>query len=123
MDWLRVHILDKPGKTREQILKWLSEDKRLTGVETFEDYIRYIEQTENSPPDFCIIRLGWDGIPGLKTADMVREINPHIRIIFISDDRDYALHAFEVGAYGYLLCPVKRDKLEKCLGVYGSNSV
>jgi two-component SAPR family response regulator len=32
-----------------------------------------------------------------------------------SDDRDYALDAFEVGAYGYLLCPVERDKLEKHL--------
>ncbi|MEW5952841.1 MAG: hypothetical protein AB1815_03655 [Bacillota bacterium] len=32
-----------------------------------------------------------------------------------SDDRDYALDAFEVRADGYLLCPVERDKLEKYL--------
>lgn len=112
---MRVYILDRRCKTREQILEWLSDDKMLTGVESFEDYIKFIEQIGNSPPDFCIIRLGWDGIPGLKTADMVRQISPDIRVVFISDDRDYALDAFEVRADGYLLCPVKRDKLEKCL--------
>lgn len=112
---MKIYILDRRGKTRDQILMWLSEDKRLNGVKVFEDYIKFIEQIGNSPPDYCVIRLGWDGIPGLKTADMVRQINSDIRIIFVSDDRDYAVDAYEVGAYGYLLCPVKRVKLEKYL--------
>lgn len=112
---MRVYILDKQSKSREQMLEWLSEDKRLTGIEVFEDYIRFIEQVGKSPPDFCVIRLGKDEIPGLKTGDMVRQTSPDIKIIFISDDRDYALDAYEVGAYGYLLCPVQRDKLEKYL--------
>ena len=112
---MRVYILDRPGKIRDQMRKWLSEDKRLIGVEVFQDYIQLIEEVGNSPPDFCFIRLGQDGIPGLKTADMVRQISSDTRIIFISDDRDYALEAYEVGAYGYLLCPIKRDKLEKYL--------
>lgn len=107
---MQVYILDKLSKTRGQIQVWLSEDKRLTGVEVFEDYSKFIEQIGNSPPDYCIIRLGWDGIPGLKTAQMVRQISSDIRIIFISDDRDYAVDAYEVGAYGYLLSPVSRDK-------------
>lgn len=112
---MKVYILDRQGKCRNQMLKWLSEDKQLTGIKVFEDYIQFIERTESSPPDFCIIRLGWNGIPGFKTADMVRQISPDIRILFISDDRDYALDAYEAGAYGYLLCPVKKDKLEKYL--------
>lgn len=112
---MKVYLLDRHGKTREQILEWLLEDKRSTGVEVFEDYIQFIELVEASPPDFCIIRLGWDGIPGIKTADMVRQISADIRIVFISDTRDYALDAFEARADCYLLCPVKKDKLMKCL--------
>jgi DNA-binding NarL/FixJ family response regulator len=114
---LRVYILDRPGKSRGQMLEWLSEDKRLTGIEAFDDYIQFIEQVGNSPPDYCIIRLGADGIPGLKTAEMVRQISADIRIIFISDDRDYALDAFEAGANGHLLCPVDRDQLKKYLKI------
>lgn len=108
---MRVYILDRQGKSREQMLEWLAEDKRLTGIEAFDDYIRFIEQVGNSPPDYCIIRMGADGIPGLKTAEMVRQISTDIRIIFISCDRDYALDAFKAGANGYLLCPIMRDKL------------
>jgi len=112
---LRVYILDRRSKSRDQMLGWLSEDKRIIELKAFEDYIQFIEQIENSPPDFCIIRLGQDDIPGLQAADMVRQKSLDIRIIFLSDDRDYALDAFEVRADGYLLCPVKRAKLEKCL--------
>lgn len=112
---MRVYILDRHDQNREQLLKWLSEDKRLTGIEVFEDYIKLIEQIGITPPDFCFIRLGRDGIPGLKTADMIRQTGSDIQIIFISDDRDYVMDAFEVGAYGYLLCPLERDRLEKYL--------
>ena len=111
---MRVYILDKHDKCREQMLKWLLEDKRLTRAEVFEDYILFIERIGKHPPDLCFIRLGWEGIPGLKTADMVKQSSPKTRIVFIADDRDYALDAHEVGADGYLLCPVERTRFEKC---------
>lgn len=112
---MKVYILDAPSKSREQMLRWLSEDKRVTGVEIFEDYIRFIERIGKFPPDFCVIRLGNDGIPGLKTAGMVQQINPEIRIVFVSYDREYAVDAHEVGAYGYLLCPMERKKFDRIL--------
>lgn len=119
---MRVYILDVQSKSLEQILLWLSESSEVTEFEVFGDYIKFIEKIEESPPDLCFIRLGVDMIPGLKAAGMVQQISSDIRIIFVSDDKDYALDAYEIGAYGYLVCPVKRDKLEKCLAAYGSNS-
>lgn len=112
---MKVYILDRKSRSLVQLVMWLSEDKRVSIVDAFEDYGKFIEHIGSSPPDFCIIRLGWDEIPGLKTADTVRQINPDIRIVFISDERDYALDAYEAGAYGYLLCPLDKDKLKKYL--------
>lgn len=114
---MRVYILDLPCKSREQIVSWLSEDNKVSEVEVFEDYMRFIEESENSPPDLCIIRLGSDGIPGLKAAEMLGQIGAGIRIVFISGKKDYALDAYEAGAYGYLLCPVNRDNLQKYLTI------
>lgn len=99
------------------MLKWLLEDKRLIEVGVFEDYIKFIEQISKSPPNFCIIRLGVDEIPGLKVADMVRQISSDSKIVFISDERDYALDAYEIGAYGYLLCPIEKKKFLKLLWI------
>jgi len=110
---LKVYILDLKNKNREKMLQWLYEDKRVEIIESFEDYLSLIEMVANSPPDLCVVRLGMDGIPGLKVADMVKQISPATRTVFISDSRDYAVDAYEVGAYGYLLGPVSRDKFNK----------
>jgi len=112
---LKVYILDVQSKIREQMLKWLSENKKVEGVEVFEDYVQFVGQVTRFPPDFCFIRLGKDGIPGMKAAGMVQQISSDIRIVFVSDDRDYAVDAYEVGAHGYLICPLKKEKLNKCL--------
>lgn len=112
---MRAYILDVQGKIREQLLKWLSENKKIDEINVFEDYAQFIEQVGKSPPDFCFIRLGKDGIPGLKAAGMVQHLSPDIRIVFISEDRKYAVGAYEVGAYGYLTCPLSKEKLDKCL--------
>ena len=112
---MKIYILDAQGASDKQFPKWLSADKRVEVLEIFQDYIKFIERIGNSPPDLCFIRVGGDRIPGLKTAEMVRQISQDISIVFISDKKDYALDAYEIGIYGYLLCPVKRDKLEKYL--------
>ena len=92
---MRAYILDVQGRTREQMLKWLSENKRIDEIETFEDYDRFIERVRKSPPDCCFIRLGKDGIPGLKAAGAVQQAGPDARIIFVSEDTNYAVEAYE----------------------------
>ena len=112
-DRLKAYILDVQGKIRDQMLKWLSEDIKIHGIEVFEDYVRFIEQVVKSPPNICFIRLGKDSIPGLKTAEMIKQLSSEIRIVFVSEDKSYAIDAYEVGAYGYLLSPFTREKLDK----------
>lgn len=112
---MKVYILDEQSKIREQMLKWLSENKKVEGVEAFENYVQFVEQVREFPPEFCFIRLGKDGIPGLKAAGIIRQISSDIRIVFVSEDRNYAVDAYEVGAHGYLICPLKKEKLNKCL--------
>lgn len=108
-----VYILDDEGQEREQIAKWLREDARVRRIELFEDHQHLLERIKKSPSHLSLIRLGNHGIPGLKTAEMIKEENPEARIVFLAKDRDYALDAFEVGADGYLLEPLEKEKLEQ----------
>ncbi len=107
--------MDENNRNREQMLVWLYDNRNISWVEVFEDSFICVERIEQFPPDVCFIRLGSNTIYGLKTARMIHIINPEIRIVFVSDERDYAMDAYEIGAYGYLLSPVSRDKLESCL--------
>lgn len=111
---MRVYILDFQSKNLEQILTWLSQDKRIEDTEVFENYTQFIEKVENLHPDLCFIRIGEYRISGLKAGKMVKQISPETRIVFMADDRAYALDAYEAGAWGYLLNPVERTKFEKC---------
>ncbi len=110
---MKVYILDERGKNRDQLQYWLAEDIKTGTVETFEDYVRFIEKVGQSPPDFCFIRVGKSKIPGLITSEMVRQVSADIRVVFISNDRDYAVDAYEVGAYGYLVYPLQRDSVAR----------
>jgi two-component SAPR family response regulator len=42
----------------------------------------------------------------------VHQIDEEIRIIFYSENIDYVTDAYEIGAYGFLLCPINKDKLQ-----------
>lgn len=111
-DGVDVYILDDYRQEREQIVKWLREHTKIR-VEVFEDHQHLLERIKNSPSHLSIIRLGNNGIPGLKTAEMIKKENPETKIVFLAEDRDYALDAYEVGADGYLLEPLEKEKLEQ----------
>lgn len=112
---MRLYILDAQDKIRDQLLRILSEYNKADEIKAFEDYAAFMEQAIKFPPDYCFIRLGTDGIPGLKAAEMAQQISGDIRVIFVSEDRRHALDAYEVGAYGYLCPPFTKEKLDKYL--------
>ncbi len=112
---MRVHILDSCGNGLNKILAWLSENTRVREVSLLKNPETFLEKVEKEQPELVLIRLGDNDIPGLKIGKMVNLMNENIRIVFVSAEKDYAIDAYEVGAYGYLLCPVKKEKLDKCL--------
>jgi DNA-binding NarL/FixJ family response regulator len=110
---LKICILDEQGKNLSQMISWLVESERVSGVEAYGDYLQFIDHVRASKPDLCMIRLGMADIPGLKTADAIKRENSEARVVFMADDEAYAVAAFEVGAYGYLLWPVNKQDLDK----------
>lgn len=115
VDSLKVYILEKPGRCLDQMLSCLTEDKGVSGIYVFEDYIQLIDQIGIYMPEFCIIRVGLAGFSGLRVAEMVKQCSPASKIIIVSESRDYALEAYEIGVYGYLLCPLEKNKFDKIM--------
>lgn len=109
---IKVFILDTQSVCREQMLKWLTEKDITSEVKVFDNYIHFIEKVSESSPQYCIIRLGENKIPGLKVAGMVQQLNPDTRIVFIAGERDYVLDAYEIGAHAFLLSPLNQKQFE-----------
>lgn len=113
---MKVFILDAPGFELEQTISYLSGYRALSGVWAFSDYRELIRLAKEQDPEFCLIGLGRASVPGFKTARLLQQVSPEIKIIFISDERKSAVEAFEIGARGYLLRPIKKEKLDELFG-------
>ncbi len=112
---MRVYILDTGGSGLDKMLTWLSENTRIREVSVIKSQDVFLERVERERPELVFIRLGNSEITGLKMGQMVKAMEQDIRIVFVSEEKDYALDAYEVGAYGYLLCPIEKKKLDNIL--------
>ena len=52
---------------------------------------------------------------GIDVAKELREVTPDVPIIFTTSSKEFAINAFKVQAYDYILKPVKKEELFSCL--------
>jgi len=105
---LKVYILDEGSKSLEEIILWLSGNRRISEVEVYGNCTRFISRVREFPPTLCMIRLGQEEKYRLKTARIIKDIDPNILIVFISGELNWVLDTYETGAKEYLLCPMDR---------------
>lgn len=63
------------------------------------------------PYDLLFLDIEMQGISGLELAKKIRENDMNVPIVFITGISDYVFEGYEVGAYRYLLKPIKKEKL------------
>ena len=52
---------------------------------------------------------------GIDVAGQIRKTNPDVPIIFTTSSKEYAIDAFKVRAYDYILKPIVKNELFECL--------
>jgi two-component SAPR family response regulator len=53
---------------------------------------------------------------GMALARHLLAIRPHLRIVFVTSHKEYALDAFDVGAVDYIVKPVRFERLAQTIG-------
>ncbi len=61
--------------------------------------------------DLVLLDIDMPGINGIETGKRIREVDKRVKIIYLTHYMDYALFAFEVHAFAYLLKPIEPKKL------------
>jgi len=65
--------------------------------------------------DVVFLDIHLNQINGLELAEQILEKRPSSNVVFVTAHSDYAIQAFELHAFDYILKPVGKDRLAKTL--------
>ncbi len=110
-----VLIVDDEAPARERLASLLAEipGARLLGEAA--NGRAALEQVAALKPDVVLLDVRMPEMDGLEAARHLALLVPPPAIVFTTAYDQYALAAFEAEAIGYLLKPIRRDKLEGAL--------
>ncbi|MFD2328338.1 response regulator [Cohnella sp. GCM10020058] len=112
---MKTILVDDERPAIQQLARLLAADGRLQIAGTYTSAADALNHLSNLKADCMFLDIGMPGLSGLEAAGVVRSIDPDIRIVFVTAYADYAVDAFEVQAFDYLLKPVRPARLAKTL--------
>lgn len=72
-----------------------------------------LRETVRVRPQAAFIDIEMPGMDGLTLAENLLELDPQIKIVFITGWNQYAVAAFELNALDYIMKPVNQARFEK----------
>jgi DNA-binding NarL/FixJ family response regulator len=99
----RVLLADDHTLLLDAFQKLLAEDCDVVGAVSNGHAL--LEAAEKLRPDVAVVDIAMPLLNGIDAARRLRQLNPDIRIVFLTmnEDPDLAAEAFRAGASGYLL--------------------
>lgn len=65
--------------------------------------------------DIVFLDIEMDGLNGIETAKEIRKTNNDAIIVFITGFKDYALEAYELNTFHYILKPISQEKISELM--------
>jgi len=108
---LRAVVVDDEEPARARLSSLLEELGTVTVVGTAGNAQEALQQLPDLDPDVLYLDVHMPGMSGLELARHIGSLDDPPAIIFTTAHDEHAMAAFEAEAVGYLLKPVRREKL------------
>ena len=92
---MRIAIIDDSSFDRETLESCLAQ------------YVKEESKEYHYGVDFIILDIDMPGINGIEAAKKLREKDPHVTLMFMTNMPQYAIESYSVAAMDYVLKPVK----------------
>jgi two-component system response regulator AlgR len=122
---VNVLIVDDEVPARDRLRQLLEEDGAHVVVGEAGNGKRALELAAELAPDVVLMDIRMPGLSGIETAHHLNTFENPPAVIFATAYDEYAIEAFEASAIGYVLKPVRRERLDQALELASrlSNSV
>jgi len=111
----RVLIVDDEPPARERLRSLLAE---LADVDVIGEAVtgeQALQRTIELAPDVVLLDVRMPGIDGIEAARHLNLLERPPAVIFTTAYDEYAMRAFDAHAVGYLLKPIRKEKLAAAL--------
>jgi two-component system response regulator AlgR len=112
---ITILIVDDEPLARQRLLHLL---KSLDSCKVIGEAVNghdALDKTQQLKPDLILMDIRMPGMDGLEAARHIDLMENPPSIIFTTAYNEYALEAFDVHAIGYLVKPVRAEKLKKAI--------
>lgn len=112
---MRVLVVDDEAPARDRLRQLLEEDPDHSVVGEAGNGREALEAAADLKPDVVLLDIRMPGLSGIEAAHHLNEFDQPPAVIFTTAYDEYAIDAFEANAVGYVLKPVRRERLQKAL--------
>jgi len=105
-----VFVVDDEGVAREGVTLALKKEYQ---VKAFASAEAVIDALESDAPDLILLDIGLPGMSGVEALEVIKKKYPEIIVIMITayEDVETVISAMKLGAYDYVVKPLKMDSL------------
>ncbi|WP_042143403.1 response regulator [Paucisalibacillus sp. EB02] len=82
-------------------------------IAVYQNALQAYEEIKLNSPDVVFLDIEMPGVNGLELAERIQEIDHKIEIVFVTGYNKYAIEAFELFAFDYMLKPILINRLNK----------
>lgn len=126
---MRVILVDDDKAMILILKRILSKIQNIEIANTFNNSDKVLEFIEENNIDMVFLDITMHGESGVELARKIFNESPSIDIVFITSHREYAVEAFEIQAFDYIVKPIVKERLlrtikraiEKRLPAYDNN--
>src|SRR5690348_8341002 len=112
---MRILVVDDESPARERIKQLLNELDDCEVVGEAVNGQQALQLSQQLQPDVVLLDVRMPGLSGIEVAQHFNSLDTPPAVIFATAYDEYAVDAFEAEAIGYLLKPVRKEKLARAL--------
>lgn len=102
---LKILIVDDEAPAREELDYLLQNVEEVEQIFQAKNGMEAIKLTKEIDPDLIFLDIEMPGLTGLQAAEVIHELGVKSKIIFCTAYDQYAIEAFKLRAFHYLLKP------------------
>ncbi|HEY4532811.1 MAG TPA: LytTR family DNA-binding domain-containing protein [Fusobacterium sp.] len=114
---MKCVVVDDEFPAREELKYFIEKFPGAELLQEFGDPLDAFDylQEHATEVDTLFLDIDMPELNGLNLGKIIRKLNPGMKIVFVTAYREYAVDAFEIQAFDYLLKPYSESRIEKLL--------